>query len=363
MRVCTVLLSIFIAATLGLAQEPLAYSLTVPASPLQCYNAMTVDWQIRQWSDAVGAVFDARPEGAWRIQYSSGRIDQGSVLLADRGQRLVFSQLADSATTQVSMIFRDLGDSTEITIVHTLPRSSSAALRDTVATLWQRNLAGLSRYLTNFPGGYLAIPRGQGPFSAVLVLHDRFGLNRTTRGYCDSLANQGYVALAVDMFRGEVTGDVTQAARYLEAVRPEQTTAAVLRGLESLKSPGGRKIGARGVWGIGFGASQAVDAAAADAGVRACVIWQGTELPASDRLSRIACPVLGIFADPEDQHPRAEIGAFSQALMQAGIRSEVGVYPGGREFADPAYGQTYSQFAVDRAYGQTLTFFAKNLTK
>jgi carboxymethylenebutenolidase len=361
MRFIAFLLSTFILLTAAFAQDPVVVTLKVPASPLQAYNALTVDWQIRQWSPAIGVTFNARLDGAWSKLHSSGHVEQGIVQAADRGQRLVYTQLFDTVTTQVSVIFRPLADSTEIAIVHTVPKGSDPALRDTIQALWQSTIPRLRLYLTDYPGGYLARPRGEGPFPAVLVLHDRFGLNRTAKALCDSLAQQGYLALAADMFRGEVTGDLTQAAQYLGAVDHTQAYAAAKRGLSTLVSYSKAGSPPRAVWGIGFGGGYALELAAEDAGLKAVVLWQDAVLPEVDKLSRIGSPILCVFGSPDDKNPRAEIAAMNQAFVQAGVRIDMSIYPGGREFSDPAYGQTYNQLAVDRAYGQTLAFLFKYL--
>ena len=49
-------------------------------------------------------------------------------------------------------------------------------------------------------GGYLATPAGAGPFPAVLMIHEAFGLNDSIRGHADRLARAGYLTLAVDLF-------------------------------------------------------------------------------------------------------------------------------------------------------------------
>jgi carboxymethylenebutenolidase len=49
---------------------------------------------------------------------------------------------------------------------------------------------------------YLARPEGEGPFPGVVVIHEAFGLNHDIKGIVDRFANEGYVALAVDLFTG-----------------------------------------------------------------------------------------------------------------------------------------------------------------
>jgi carboxymethylenebutenolidase len=50
--------------------------------------------------------------------------------------------------------------------------------------------------------GYLARPEGDGPFPAVVVIHEASGLNENIKDIARRFAAEGYVALAVDLFAG-----------------------------------------------------------------------------------------------------------------------------------------------------------------
>src|SRR5437660_10498223 len=50
--------------------------------------------------------------------------------------------------------------------------------------------------------GYLARPEGEGPFPGIVVIHEAYGLNENIKDIARRFADQGYVALAVDLFAG-----------------------------------------------------------------------------------------------------------------------------------------------------------------
>src|SRR6202046_4874180 len=86
--------------------------------------------------------------------------------------------------------------------------------------------------------GYLASPEGTGPWPAVVMIHEIFGLDDVMRGHADRLAGLGYLTLAVDLFRagsaarclvttmtalirgrGRAFGDISAAHDYLAGSR------------------------------------------------------------------------------------------------------------------------------------------------
>jgi len=345
------------------AETVVEHTITVPASPLQVFNAFTADWQIRQWSGAAGVTVDAREGGIWRFSYASGDFYEGIYEIVNRQASLVFGLLVAGENTHATVDFFRMGDSTQVRIRHDSEVQGSArdSIRTKIIRFWDTLLPQLTDYLTRIPGSYIAAPPEVGAHPTVLVLHDRFGLNRTIRAYCDSLAASGYIALAVDMFKGDATSDITQAARYLELAQPEQSLNAARQAYQALLKDSIVQKNRIAVWGFGYGSNFALSLAAETPRLKACVIWQSAVLPAADVLRRTAAPVLGVFTDFDVKNPRMEIKAFDQTLVQAGARVETVILPGGRDFADPAYGESYSNSAISDGWKRSILFLDKQL--
>ena len=80
--------------------------------------------------------------------------------------------------------------------------------------------------------GYLATPAGPGKNPAIVVIHEWWGLNDWVKGKADEFAKQGYVALAVDLYRGKVAQDPDMAHQLMRGLPDD-------RALRDMKARGG----------------------------------------------------------------------------------------------------------------------------
>lgn len=209
---------------------------------------------------------------------------------------------------------------------------------------------------------YLASPRSKGTFPGVVVIHEWWGLNDWIKGQADALAKQGYVVLAVDLYRGKVAKEVMEAhelSRALpedRALRDLKASFAYLRGLPQTR---GKRIGVIG-WCMGGGWSLTL--AMSEPRLSACVIYYGRLLTDEAALKRIPCPVLGIFGDRDRGIPVEMVRAFESELKRLGKRVEVHVFPNvGHAFANPNNRQGYNAEAAQRAWQITLDFLKRTL--
>jgi carboxymethylenebutenolidase len=171
--------------------------------------------------------------------------------------------------------------------------------------------------------GYLASPVGTGPWPAVVMIHEIFGLDDVMRRHADHLAGLGYLTLAVDLFTAGGT------ARCLVA-----TMSAMIRGhgrafadigaardyLAGSRDCNG-KIGVVGFcMGGGFALLSASD------GYEAAAVNYG-QLP-SDLGETLAgaCPIVGSYGG-RDPQLRGAAGRLDAALNKAGVTHDVKEYP------------------------------------
>ena len=186
--------------------------------------------------------------------------------------------------------------------------------------------------------GLLYRPAGEGPFPALVVVHGEFGLNDAMKAYARRLAGRGNLALAVDLYGGEVPGNILDAHIMSRGV-PEDRVRANLKGAtDYLAGRPDVRPGAVGIIGWDMGGGYALEAACADSRLRAAVDCGGRLTTDPDLLAPLQAPVLAVFAGKDAGFSPDTVRRFEAAMKKAGKRvAGVHVYEEcGPEFMDPA---------------------------
>ena len=84
--------------------------------------------------------------------------------------------------------------------------------------------------------GVLYTPAGKGPFPALIVVHEWWGLNDWVKEQASKLADQGYVALAVDLYRGKVATTPDMAHEIMRGVPEDRAKRDLHAAMDFLKS-------------------------------------------------------------------------------------------------------------------------------
>jgi carboxymethylenebutenolidase len=216
---------------------------------------------------------------------------------------------------------------------------------------------------------FLAEPEGKGPFPAIVVIQEWWGLNDWIKDNAKHFASKGYVALAPDLYRGKVT-DQMKVAATLRKGMPTDRALRDLKGavaaLSALPAVNKNRIGSIG-WCMGGGLS--LELALHDPRDRACVMCYGAVVTDPDMLKALKAPVLGAFGANDKGIPAAKVREFEKALKAAGGTVEkINIYPdAGHGFMRAMNGSSanpaYNEAAAKDAWTQIDAFFAKTLKK
>ena len=216
---------------------------------------------------------------------------------------------------------------------------------------------------TETVSGFLVTPEGKGPFPAVIVIHEWWGLDDWIKDEARALAREGYVALAVDLYRGKVTNKQEEAHQLMMGLSQEGAMRDLKAAYAYLPSRPDVKKDRIGTVGWCMGGMYALKLATEEPGLKAVVAYYGAPPTDAQMIVRIQAPVLGNYG-AEDKGPSPEqVKAFEAEMKKLGKTVDIKIYPGaGHAFANPnnPWGGYRPEAAKD-AWARTLAFFAKYL--
>ncbi|HUM06170.1 MAG TPA: dienelactone hydrolase family protein [Terriglobales bacterium] len=212
--------------------------------------------------------------------------------------------------------------------------------------------------------GMLYTPAGKGPFPALIVIHEWWGLNDWVKEQTSKFADEGYVALAVDLYRGKVadTSDMAhELSRGLPEDRAKRDLQAAFDYLAAQPNVKKNRIGSVG-WCMGGGYS--LDTALLEPGLAAMVINYGHLATDPEELKKINAPILGNFGGQDRGITPDDVKKFQQALEQLGKKADIKIYPdAGHAFENPNNKQGYRVDDAGDAWKRTVDFLAATLKK
>lgn len=211
--------------------------------------------------------------------------------------------------------------------------------------------------------GYFVAPSDMfEPLPAVIMIHEWWGLNDNIRSMADLLAGEGYIVLAVDLYRGSTAKDAAEARQLMLSV--VENPAQANENLKSAYEFVTEVAGAPGVASLGwcFGGGWSLNAAVLfPEELDASVIYYGQVTGDEDRLRPVTAPILGIFAEQDRGIKLETVRAFEAALRRLRKDHQIHIYPGvGHAFANPT-GNSYDEEAANDAWRKTLGFLATHL--
>lgn len=208
---------------------------------------------------------------------------------------------------------------------------------------------------------YVARPEGSGPFPVVIMIHEFFGLNESIIGKASGLAEQGYLVVAPDTFRGSTTAWIPRAIFQVITTRPEQINQDLDTVYAWIHSQPNLDASRTGVVGFCYGGRASLSYSLHNPGLTATVIFYGAPETDPQVLQALPAPVLGIFGEADSSIPLDEVRAFKVALDQAGIPNQISIYEGQPHAFLTSMEAIRAGGAQGQAWQEMLDFLEKNL--
>lgn len=212
--------------------------------------------------------------------------------------------------------------------------------------------------------GYIAFPEGKGPFPAVILIHEWWGLNDWMKANAKKFADRGYLALAIDLYRGELPADQDAAHELMRGLPEDRATRDVQAAFAYLVSHPEAKHNQIGVIGWSMGGGYSLQAAVVIPELAAAVINYGRLITDADLIDKINCPLLGIFGGKDRGIPVKDVEAFKNACKKADKDVTIQIYSNaGHAFINENNAKAYHAKDAKNAWEKTFAFLEKKLKK
>src|SRR5437899_951967 len=181
---------------------------------------------------------------------------------------------------------------------------------------------------------FIVYPEVKDKATAVLVIHEIFGLSDWVRGVADQLAEAGYIAIAPDLLSGTAPGGGGTAElgsddavrKAISSLPPDQVTVdlnAVVDYVAKLPACNGKVA----VGGFCWGGGQTFRLATNNRNLKAAFAFYGTGPDKEEDIARINCPVYGFYGG-KDERVNATLPNIPELMKKAGKTYEPVTYEG-----------------------------------
>jgi carboxymethylenebutenolidase len=212
--------------------------------------------------------------------------------------------------------------------------------------------------------GILYTPAGSGPFPGIVVIHEWWGLNDWVKEQASKLADQGYAALAVDLYRGKVADNPNSAHELMRGVPEDRAARDLHAAVEFLKSQPNVKKDRIGSIGWCMGGGYSLNVALAEPTLTAAVINYGHLATDPAALHKINAAILGNFGGQDQGIPPDDVKKFEEALKKDGKSADIKIYPdAGHAFENPNNKGGYRADDAADAWQRTVKFLNETLKK
>ena len=214
--------------------------------------------------------------------------------------------------------------------------------------------------LTTSQGATTAyVARPQADASAVVVLiHEWWGINDHIRDISGRYANEGYLCVAPDLYRGRVAQDSKEAAALMQALDIQDGTETIRKAIqETQRVYEAEKFG---ITGFCMGGTFALRTACEISELSAAAPFYG-DIPEEGVLRKLNAPTLFIAANKDGWITPEKVNSLRKAADKYSLPVEIVAYDADHAFFNNTRPEVYNAQAAADAWARVLGFFRKHL--
>lgn len=194
--------------------------------------------------------------------------------------------------------------------------------------------------------------------AAVLLIQEWWGINDHIRDLAGRYANEGYICVAPDLYRGKLAKDADEAARMMHDLEIEDGIATIAAAIaETKRAYNVQKIG---ITGYCMGGTFALRAACEISELAAAAPFYG-DIPGEEVLQKLSVPTLFIAGARDAWINPEKVGTLEDAARKYDLPVEIVSYDADHAFFNDTRPAVYDAEAAAGAWRRVLDLFRKHL--
>jgi len=204
---------------------------------------------------------------------------------------------------------------------------------------------------------YVARPHTEA-IAGVVLIQEWWGINDHIRDIAGRYANEGYLCVAPDLYRGRVAADPQEAAALMNALTTEDGIELVRKAIDAAQES--YEVKKFGITGYCMGGTYALRAACEMPELRAAAPFYG-DIPEERVLAKLTVPTLFIAGTRDAWINPEKVNTLKELARKYNLPVEVVSYDADHAFFNDTRPQVYNTEAAADAWQRVLAHFRRHL--
>jgi len=205
---------------------------------------------------------------------------------------------------------------------------------------------------------YVARPDEPTP-GGVLLIQEWWGINEHIRDLAGRFANEGYLCVAPDLYRGRLAADKDEAAAMMQALRMEDGMETIRKAIDAATET--YQVEDFAIIGFCMGGTFALRAACEISELKAAAPFYG-DIPEENVLQKLRVPTLFIAGERDAWINPEKVNGLKGVAKKYDLPVEVISYDADHAFFNDTRPQVYDERAAADAWRRVLEHFRKHLS-
>ena len=194
--------------------------------------------------------------------------------------------------------------------------------------------------------------------AAVILIQEWWGINDHIRDIAGRYANEGYVCIAPDLYRGKLAKNAEEAGQLMQALAIEDGMDTIRETIAEAKAK--YNVQKLGISGYCMGGTFALRAACGIKELAAAAPFYG-DIPEENILKQLKVPTLFIAGKRDAWINPQKVNTLKEAARKYGLPVEVVSYDADHAFFNNTRPEVYDAEAAKDAWRRVLDLFRKKL--